>query len=206
MAVADFPASLSGGDKCGGTNFDRQLTISFLCSSEQGMSEFSHERVIEDHCHYKLTVNTVFGYDMRSCFSIHMSTPLAPSAYTYSLYYGRIVNRCPNECHIGANRQLCSGHGFCGMDHDASKPRCLCYETFYGEACDVESSGASLDFLGDALILTILLLTGLLISSVCIECYVYFKVHKLHRRKMYEIEDTEATDVENISIDDTSDL
>jgi hypothetical protein len=162
-----------GGDPCGNTNLDRQLTISFLCSTEQGMSEFSHQRVIEDHCHYKLTVSTVFG--------------------------------CPNECHVGANRQLCSGHGFCGMDADRSKPRCFCYANFYGEACNVETNGDNMGFLGVVLILTILLLTGLLIAAV----YTYIKVGRLHRVTLYQME--EVGDGKNSSrsvftVDDTSDL
>lgn len=50
-----------GGDICENTNIDRKLTINFQCSTELGLSEFEHERVVEEHCHYSLSVSTVFG-------------------------------------------------------------------------------------------------------------------------------------------------
>jgi len=161
-----------GGDQCDGTNYDRTLTVNFLCSTEQGMSEFSHTRVIEDNCQYKLDVNTVFG--------------------------------CPNECYVGSNRQLCSGHGFCGMDDDHNKPRCFCYDTFYGFSCENQVEDGGLGVVGVLLILMILGLSGLLAAAV----WVYFKVRKLRRRKLYQMGDVGDDDGSTgvFAIDDTSDL
>jgi len=160
------------GDNCSGRQIERQLTIKFMCSTLLGMSPFSLERVIEDKCHYSLTVNTVFG--------------------------------CPNECHIGGNRQLCGGNGFCGMDNDNRSPRCFCYDGWVGFACEFPNNGWSggVNGLGVVLIIMIILLSGLLAAAV----WVYTKVHKLRRRKLYEMTDVDANSHTVFSIEDEGEL
>jgi hypothetical protein len=160
-----------GGDQCGNSNKDRSLKISMLCSTEEGMSEFDSERVIEDHCEYSMTVNTLFG--------------------------------CPLECPVGANRQLCTGHGFCGMDDDHNKPQCFCYSGWYGDACEIQADTGELGAFGVLLIVVILLRGGLLAAGG----YVYTKVRKLRRRKLYQMQDQDEHDSATVfSIEDDGDL
>jgi len=160
-----------GGDVCTAL-LSRQLTVKFQCSTELGMSPFSMERVIEDKCHYSLTVNTVFG--------------------------------CPVECHIGGNRQLCGGNGFCGMDDDNNSPRCFCYEGWLGPSCEIQNNGWSggLDALGIILIIMIILLSGLLAGAI----WVYSKVRQLRRKKLYEMTDVDANSHTVFSIDDEGEI
>jgi len=160
-----------GGDECS-QNLSRQLTLKFQCSTELGMSPFSMERVIEDKCHYSLTVNTVFG--------------------------------CPVECHVGGNRQLCGGNGFCGMDKDKNSPRCFCYEGWLGASCEIPNNGWSggLDALGIILIIMIILLSGLLAAAI----WFYSKVHKLRRKKLYEMTDVDSNSHTVFSIDDEGEI
>lgn len=159
----------TGGEVCNEKeSLSRQLTVKFQCSTELGMSPFSMERVIEDKCHYSLTVNTVFG--------------------------------CPMECHIGGNRQLCGGNGFCGMDDDKNTPRCFCYEGWLGTSCEIQDNGwgGGMDALKVILILMIILLSGLLAAAI----WLYSKVHKLRRKKLYEMTDVDSNSHTVFSIDD----
>jgi len=161
----------NGGDECT-AKLSRQLTVRFLCSTELGLSPFSMERVIEDKCHYSLTVNTVFG--------------------------------CPVECHVGGNRQLCGGNGFCGMDGDINSPRCFCYEAWLGASCEIPNNGWSggLDGLGIILVIMIILLSGLLAAAI----WFYSKVHKLRRKKLYEMTDVDSNSHTVFSIDDEGEI
>jgi len=155
-----------GGDDCAEMKTPRQLTVRFQCSTELGMSPFSLEQVVEDKCHYSLTVNTVFG--------------------------------CPVECHVGGNRQLCGGNGFCGMDDDNNAPRCFCYEGWLGPSCELPNNGMGLDAVGVILIIMIILLTGLLAAAI----WFYSKVRKLRRKKLYEMTDVDSNAHTVFSIDD----
>jgi len=161
----------TGGDECT-EKLSRQLTVKFQCSTELGMSPFSMETVIEDKCHYSLTVNTVFG--------------------------------CPVECHVGGNRQLCGGNGFCGMDGDKNSPRCFCYEGWLGASCEIPNNGWSggLDALGIILIIMIILLSALLAAAI----WFYSKVHKLRRKKLYEMTDVDSNSHTVFSIDDEGEI
>jgi len=169
--TAGVAITYTGGDECAEKLF-RQLTVKFQCSTELGMSPFSMERVIEDKCHYSLTVNTVFG--------------------------------CPVECHVGGNRQLCGGSGFCGMDHDINTPRCFCYEGWLGASCEIPNNGWSggLDALGIILVIMIILLSGLLAAAI----WFYSKVHKLRRKKLYEMTDVDSNAHTVFSIDDEGEI
>ena len=130
------------------------------------------DTVVEDKCHYSLTVNTVFG--------------------------------CPLECHVGGNRQLCGGNGFCGMDDDNNSPRCFCFEGWLGSACEVQDNGWSggLDALGYILVIMIILLTGLLVAAI----WLYSKVHKLRRKRLYEMTDVDSNSHTVFSIDDEGEI
>jgi len=161
-----------GGEECEITKKSRQLTVKFQCSTELGMSPFSMERVIEEDCHYSITVNTVFG--------------------------------CPMECHVGGNRQLCGANGFCGMDDDSNSPRCFCYEGWLGLSCEIPNNGWSggLDALGIILVIMIILLSALLAAAI----WFYSKVHKLRRKKLYEMTDVDSNSHTVFSIDDEGEI
>jgi hypothetical protein len=117
----------------------------------------------------------------------------------YSLTVNTVFG-CPMECHIGGNRQLCGGNGFCGMDDDKNVPRCFCYEGWLGPACEIPNNGwgGGLDFLGIILVIMIILLSALLVAAI----WLYSKVHKLRRKKLYEMTDVDSNSHTVFSIED----
>ena len=88
------------------------------------------------------------------------------------------------------------------MDDDKNKPRCFCYSNAWGGACENLVPDDSLGFIGGVLVLVVLLLVGLLAAAV----WIYFKVARLRRRKLYQLDDVDEGSNTVFSIDDAGDL
>jgi len=166
-----------GGKPCNDADkSQRQFSIGFQCSDNVGLSEFEHQRVVEDTCHYKLQVKSLFG--------------------------------CPIQCSVGHNRKICSGNGFCAQDTDTNRPHCFCEDGWSGDDCGtagpIESGPGSVSGTGVFLIIIVIVLTALLAAAV----WVFIKVRKLRRMKLYQMDDLDDDDSHTVfSIgDDATDL
>lgn len=90
------------------------------------------------------------------------------------------------------------------MDDDNNAPRCFCFEGWVGSACEVQDNGwnGGLDGLGVILVIMVILLSGLLIAAI----WLYSKVHKLRRKRLYEMTDVDSNSHTVFSIDDEGEI
>ena len=44
---------------------------------------------------------------------------------------------CPLECAV-VNERVCAGNGLCEYDETNGKPRCFCFDGWYGDSCDLD--------------------------------------------------------------------
>ena len=44
---------------------------------------------------------------------------------------------CPLECAV-INERICAGNGQCGYDETNGKPKCFCFDNWYGDSCDLD--------------------------------------------------------------------
>jgi len=102
-----------------------------------------------------------------------------PSKCEYVLEYPHVLG-CPTECARGLGYNVCSDHGFCGMDTDLKTPACFCDRGFYGTDCSLEgkesNGGSSCDGVCVALAFVLVFLTILLGVTI----FTLVKVRKLN--------------------------
>jgi hypothetical protein len=92
---------------------------------------------------------------------------------------------CPVECPF-ANRKLCNGHGFCGVDGGIGAPRCFCNSGFGGTDCTLTgdalmtATSSSCNGMCVALVCVVILLAVILVAAFLI----YMHVRKLDKRNL----------------------
>merc|ERR1711902_445184 len=44
---------------------------------------------------------------------------------------------CPLECAV-VNERICAGNGLCEYDETNGKPKCFCFDDWFGESCELD--------------------------------------------------------------------
>jgi hypothetical protein len=121
----------------------------------------------------------------------------------YSLSIKSIFG-CPQECPVAKNRALCAGHGKCGYDTDAKRPRCFCEIGWQGADCgEAVDDSSGIDGVGVLLIFLLLILGALFVAGVML----FLKLQKLTLKKEYLLDDVdrEAAQIFSIAGEDDGD-
>jgi hypothetical protein len=69
---------------------------------------------------------------------------------------------CPLECRAPADAAVCSAHGVCGYNTDASKSQCYCFDGYTGALCGAAAPKASMSTESILLIIVCIVLAGVL--------------------------------------------
>lgn len=96
----------TNGDWCAAYGKNREFRMKFICANEVSVSP--------------AFIETVYEPTNEGC--------------TYE-FVKETTKGCPTECVVD-NDKLCSGHGVCDYDWAVAKPRCFCYNGWYGSACE----------------------------------------------------------------------
>mmetsp|Transcript_1758 Transcript_1758/g.1484 ORF Transcript_1758/g.1484 Transcript_1758/m.1484 type:complete len:359 (+) Transcript_1758:25-1101(+) len=98
-------ALYTNGDWCAGGGKNREFKMQFVCANDVAIRPD--------------TIQTIYEPVGETCsYEFIMQT-----------YKG-----CPTEC-IVENEQLCGGHGVCDYDWQLQKPKCFCFNGYYGPGC-----------------------------------------------------------------------
>lgn len=157
IVASAFGVSLTyqHGDRCGVNGAYRNFTIHFVCTAS--LDDEAQPAPIND-----VQEKNTCQYEI-----------IFPSIYA-----------CPQECPVGSNNKLCSGHGICSYDSDHGAPRCFCNDGFGGADCaqtvtnsatPTESALPHIGLVGIALVITCVVLVMLIMATFL----VFLKIRKM---------------------------
>ena len=106
----------------------------------------------------------------KSRYDYNLSTCRESNTCSYTVQLSHIAG-CPTQCRAPADGVVCSGHGVCGYNADASRSQCYCFDGFTGSLCAATAPAPRMSLETILLIVVCVILAAVLgvVAFMCVK-------------------------------------